>query len=169
MSTAVLRKASGCAQCRFTGFSGRTAVSELLELDDSLRDLLVTRAAIVEVKRYVEQRQGTSLRAAAYALVAKGLTTMEEAQRVVGLALREVSSLSIVAPLARFPRTRALPTSPCAKTVMSSSYLQGYLARRKHHRGSYSWDRPSLNGQPWIGSPISGDAESGKLQLAPYC
>ena len=86
MSPAVLSKASGCAQCRFTGFSGRTAVSELLELDDALRDLLVTRAAIVEVKRYVEQRQGKSLRAAAYSLVAEGLTTMEEAQRVVGLA-----------------------------------------------------------------------------------
>lgn len=86
LSPAVVLTASGCAQCRFTGFSGRTAVSELLELDDSLRDLLVTRAAIVEVKRYVEQRQGKSLRAAAYALVAEGVTTMEEAQRVVGLA-----------------------------------------------------------------------------------
>lgn len=85
LSKAVLRKGIGCEQCRFTGFSGRTAVSELLELDDTLRDLLVARAAIVEVKRYVQERQGESLRTAAYHLVAEGLTTMEEAQRVVGL------------------------------------------------------------------------------------
>ncbi len=60
-------------------------MSELLELDDALRDLLVARAAIVEVKRLVQERQGESLRAAAYGLVAEGLTTMEEAQRVVGI------------------------------------------------------------------------------------
>ncbi len=79
------KRGTGCERCRATGFLGRTAVGELLELDDRLRDLLVSRAAIVEVKEYVKARRDESLQSAIVGLVRQGLTTLEEAQRVVEL------------------------------------------------------------------------------------
>src|SRR5882672_4753489 len=77
-------RGTGCAHCRGTGYLGRTAVGEVLHLDDRLRDLLVSRAPLLEVKQHVEAQGARSLRQAAALLVATGRTTLDEVQRVVG-------------------------------------------------------------------------------------
>lgn len=76
----------GCPECRGTGYKGRTVLGELLVLDDKLRDMLIDRKAISEVREYSRTRAFGSLRMAALDLVASGRTTVEEASRVVGLA-----------------------------------------------------------------------------------
>ena len=78
----VLKAGRGCAQCRGTGYRGRRAVAEILELDDELRDLISQRASIAAVKQAARRRGMRSIRGAAVALVAQGLTTLEELDRV---------------------------------------------------------------------------------------
>jgi len=73
---------AGCAGCRGTGYRGRRAVVETLVIDDDLRALIAGRAA-PGVLRTAMQRQGArTLREAAQALVADGLTTLQEIDRV---------------------------------------------------------------------------------------
>jgi general secretion pathway protein E len=79
-------RGAGCDRCRGTGYSGRTAIGEVLPIDDRLRDLLVARAPVLEIKQHVGVLGGRSLRSAAAQLVASGQTTLDEVRRVVGLA-----------------------------------------------------------------------------------
>jgi general secretion pathway protein E len=79
-----LRRAVGCAQCHGTGYSGRRPVAELLRLDDGLRDLIVERAPLLRLKAAARERGLLPLRSAALALVAQGVTSFEEFDRVVG-------------------------------------------------------------------------------------
>lgn len=76
------RKGLGCVQCRGTGYRGRRAVSELLKLDDGLRDLIAGRAPSARTKAYTRAAGMVSLRDNALGWVSQGLTTFEELQRV---------------------------------------------------------------------------------------
>jgi general secretion pathway protein E len=77
-----IRKALGCAVCRDTGYKGRSAIAEILTIDDTMKDLLVQQAPISVVKKAARERGFTSLRDSAVALVFQGLTTIEEIDRV---------------------------------------------------------------------------------------
>ncbi|MBY0468012.1 MAG: GspE/PulE family protein [Burkholderiaceae bacterium] len=78
----VLQAGRGCGKCRGTGFKGRKAVGELLVLDDALRELIVARAPVRQIKE-AAQRNGTRfLRDAALELFLDGLTTLDEVNRV---------------------------------------------------------------------------------------
>ena len=79
---ASLRHGSGCVHCRGTGYKGRRAVSELLWLDDELRDLIASRAPLARLKEQARARGMRSLRDAAVALVLQGESTLEELERV---------------------------------------------------------------------------------------
>jgi general secretion pathway protein E len=72
----------GCAHCRGSGFKGRRAIAETLSLNDTLRDLMVERAAISKIKHAARQNGLKTLREAAVALVAAGMSTLEEINRV---------------------------------------------------------------------------------------
>jgi len=72
----------GCEHCRGTGYRGRKAVSELLCLDEELRDLIASRAPMGRIREAARQRGMRSLREAAVELVRKGESTPEELERV---------------------------------------------------------------------------------------
>jgi general secretion pathway protein E len=72
----------GCSHCRGTGYKGRRAVSELLCLDDELRDLIAARAPMSRIKEAARGRGMRTLREAAVALVRRGESTLEELDRV---------------------------------------------------------------------------------------
>ena len=77
-----LMAGSGCGDCRGSGYRGRTAVAEILALDDELRELIVERAPVRQIKE-VAARHGTrTLREVALELVRAGTTTLEEVRRV---------------------------------------------------------------------------------------
>ena len=76
------RHGSGCGHCRGTGYKGRRAVAEILLLTDELRELIVARAPIGQIKEAAVRGGTHSLREAALALVKTGATTLEEINRV---------------------------------------------------------------------------------------
>ena len=77
-----LRSGSGCGDCRGTGFKGRTAIAEILALNDEIRELIVERAPARQVKEAAARHGTRSLREAALTLVRSGMTTLDEVLRV---------------------------------------------------------------------------------------
>jgi general secretion pathway protein E len=76
------RVGRGCGQCRGTGYKGRKAISEMLHLNDEIREL-ITRREPTRVLREAAQRNGTRfLRESALDLVKLGDTTLQEINRV---------------------------------------------------------------------------------------
>ena len=73
---------SGCGHCRGSGYKGRRAIAEILLLTDELRELIVARAPIGQIKEAAARGGTRNLRDAALALVKSGDTTLEEINRV---------------------------------------------------------------------------------------
>jgi general secretion pathway protein E len=82
---AKLPVATGCDKCRSTGYKGRFVVAEVHELSDAVRDLIVHKNSMTELKAIVYQDPSQRLLAQAMTKVAQGHTTIEEVIRVVGL------------------------------------------------------------------------------------
>ena len=82
----VLKAGRGCGKCRGTGFKGRKAVGELLMLDDALRELIVARAPVRQIKEAARRNGTRFLRDAAVDLFLDGFTTLEEVNRVTLVA-----------------------------------------------------------------------------------
>ena len=78
----VFYKAKGCEVCKGTGFGGRKAIIELIELDDDMRTLFIERASITVLKKKALESGTVFLRMAAVQEVLNGITTLEEANRV---------------------------------------------------------------------------------------
>jgi type IV pilus assembly protein PilB len=68
----------GCLECNGTGFRGRTAIHELLDLSDSIRDMLIARRPTSEIKRAAREEGMNSLRQSAMNKVFAGETTLKE-------------------------------------------------------------------------------------------
>jgi type IV pilus assembly protein PilB len=73
----------GCPSCNNTGYKGRLAIHELLEISEALRELIVCRASIAEIRRAAEHTGYASLRYDGMKKVLRGLTTIDEINRVV--------------------------------------------------------------------------------------
>ena len=80
------RKGQGCSHCRGTGYRGRKAVGELLVLNDDIREAIVGRAPVRQLKELAHQSGVRLLRASALELVRHGQTTLEEVNRVTVMA-----------------------------------------------------------------------------------
>lgn len=76
--------ARGCTQCRQTGYKGRFVVSQVHQVDDGLRDLVLRKSSISEIKAHMLGQAGESLLAQAVLCAARGLTSLEEVKRVIG-------------------------------------------------------------------------------------
>jgi general secretion pathway protein E len=76
------RVGPGCGHCRGTGFKGRKAIAEILDLNDEIRELIVARAPTRVIKEAATRNGTRFLREAAVAMVARGDTTLEEINRV---------------------------------------------------------------------------------------
>ncbi|GMR22620.1 MAG: GspE/PulE family protein [Acidobacteriota bacterium] len=72
----------GCFQCHGTGFYGRTAVCELLSLNDRLRQLILERRATTELKRAAREEGMSSIRDHALEKVFSGVTTLADINKV---------------------------------------------------------------------------------------
>jgi type IV pilus assembly protein PilB len=72
----------GCDTCNHTGYRGRTAIHELLDLSDNVREMIVERRPGSEVRRAAEAEGLTSLRESALKKVFTGVTTLHEINRV---------------------------------------------------------------------------------------
>lgn len=72
----------GCDACNHTGYRGRTAIHELLDMSDPIREMIIERRPGSEIRRQAEKEGLTSLRESAIKKVYSGLTTLYEINRV---------------------------------------------------------------------------------------
>jgi type IV pilus assembly protein PilB len=72
----------GCDACNHTGYRGRTAIHELLDLSDNIREMIVERRPGSEVRRAAAAEGLTSLRESALKKVLAGVSTLHEINRV---------------------------------------------------------------------------------------
>jgi type IV pilus assembly protein PilB len=72
----------GCDACNHTGYRGRTAIHELLNMSDNIREMIIDRRPGSEVRRAAEAEGLRSLRDAALEKVFTGLSTLHEINRV---------------------------------------------------------------------------------------
>jgi type II secretory ATPase GspE/PulE/Tfp pilus assembly ATPase PilB-like protein len=73
---------TGCLECSGTGFRGRSAISELLDLSDHIREMIISRRPTSEIKRVAQAEGMTFLRDSALAKVREGITTLKEINKV---------------------------------------------------------------------------------------
>jgi len=75
--------ASGCKHCNNTGFYGRIAILEAIMINDVIREMIMKRKAIDEIRQYAITNCGMkTLRDDAYLKIKMGLTTLDEVIRV---------------------------------------------------------------------------------------
>jgi type II secretory ATPase GspE/PulE/Tfp pilus assembly ATPase PilB-like protein len=72
----------GCFQCNNTGFRGRLAIMELLEMTDAVREMIVDKRPGSEVRRTARERGMTSLREDAVQKMLAGQTTLQEINKI---------------------------------------------------------------------------------------
>jgi type IV pilus assembly protein PilB len=72
----------GCDACNHTGYRGRTAIHELLDMSDNIRELIIERRPGSEVRRAAEKEGLSSLRVSALKKVLAGTSTLHEINRV---------------------------------------------------------------------------------------
>ncbi len=73
---------AGCIECGGTGFKGRTAICELLDLSDRIREMILGRRPNSEVKKAAHDEGMRFLRESAVEKVLHGLTTLREINKV---------------------------------------------------------------------------------------
>jgi type IV pilus assembly protein PilB len=72
----------GCFECGGTGFRGRTAIHELLDLTERIREMILDKRATSEIKRVAKEEGMTFLRESAIEKVREGTTTLREINKV---------------------------------------------------------------------------------------
>ncbi|MEY3305245.1 MAG: type secretory pathway, ATPase PulE/Tfp pilus assembly pathway, ATPase [Cyanobacteriota bacterium] len=76
------RKGKGCEKCFFTGYIGREAIVELIDIDDAFRQMIY-EGTITQMNRYLNEIDFNSFRLAAIDKLNAGITTTEEILRVL--------------------------------------------------------------------------------------
>lgn len=77
-----LFEGKGCEFCKFTGYRGRTAIYEILIVDDAIRELVLRRASVNEIKKAALSSGMRTLFQDGMEKVKMGLTTVSEVLRV---------------------------------------------------------------------------------------
>ncbi len=78
----VFYEGTGCIECGGTGYKGRTAICELMDLSDRIRDMILERRPTSEIKRAAHDEGMTFLRQCAVGRVLDGVTTLREINKV---------------------------------------------------------------------------------------
>jgi type II secretory ATPase GspE/PulE/Tfp pilus assembly ATPase PilB-like protein len=81
-ATAQFFEGAGCIECGGTGYKGRTAICELLDLSDHIRDLILDRRPTSEIKKAAREEGMRFLRDSAVEQVLLGRTTLREINKV---------------------------------------------------------------------------------------
>jgi type IV pilus assembly protein PilB len=76
------REGAGCIECSGTGYRGRTAIHELLELTDPIRQMILEKKSNSEIRELAKEKGMQFLRDSALDRVRRGLTTLSEINKV---------------------------------------------------------------------------------------
>ena len=72
----------GCFECGGSGFRGRTAIHELLDLSERIREMILNKRPSSEIRRVAREEGMTFLRESALAKARAGVTTLKEINKV---------------------------------------------------------------------------------------
>ncbi|MCO7175620.1 GspE/PulE family protein [Sporolactobacillus kofuensis] len=78
-----LMKGTGCKSCHQTGYLGRTAVHEMLELSEETSEMLITHHSFKDIQNLVKDSGGVSMLENGLTKVAKGITTVDELLKII--------------------------------------------------------------------------------------
>lgn len=79
---AIIFEAQGCERCRFTGYQGREAIYEILPMTDRLRDLIIKRSSLEDLRRTAVEGGMKLLRQSGWEKIRLGKTSCAEILRV---------------------------------------------------------------------------------------
>ena len=82
LEDAQISEGAGCLECSGTGYHGRTAICELLDLSDHIREMIINRRPTSEIKRVAREEGMITLRESGMAKVRIGATTLREINKV---------------------------------------------------------------------------------------
>ncbi|MGZ7078636.1 MAG: type IV-A pilus assembly ATPase PilB [Thermoanaerobaculia bacterium] len=74
-------KGRGCDKCNNTGYKGRVGLIEVMQIDDDMRDLILTGGTAIDIKRKAAENGMISLRRSGLVKIKDGITTIEEVVR----------------------------------------------------------------------------------------
>jgi type IV pilus assembly protein PilB len=80
--THVFYEGVGCIECGGTGYKGRTAICELLDLTDHIREMILEKRPTSEIKKAAREDGMRFLRESAVERVMDGMTTLREINKV---------------------------------------------------------------------------------------
>jgi len=80
--SATFYEGAGCIECAGTGYKGRTAICELLDLSDRIREMILDRKPSSEIKKAAREEGMQFLRESAVERVFAGITTLREINKV---------------------------------------------------------------------------------------
>jgi len=136
----------GCTHCNGTGFKGRTAIHELLVVNDAVRDAILTRKGSTHIRVIArEEAQLISMREDGFYKAARGVTTLEEIVRVVFHNESDELAPRSVAAILALCEGREPP--PAARNSMSAP-----------RRVPMDQARTPVFEQPAEGAPLEGEA-----------
>ncbi len=75
-------ESEGCPECGYTGYRGRTAIAELLELSDEIREMILEKKPLSEVRKRAKKEGMVFLREVGMEKVLKGMTSLRELNKV---------------------------------------------------------------------------------------
>ena len=116
-----VRTALGCTRCGTTGYAGRVGIYSYLEIDDPVREAIRQNLGEDEIERRARLRSFRSLAEDACDLLAAGVTSLEEIERVVGPLERALQE----------SRNR-LPRAQAAETLAAGASEAGASLRKRH-------------------------------------
>src|SRR4029077_1931464 len=86
----------GCIECSGTGFRGRSAIHELLDLSDRIREMILAKKPTSEIRRAAREEGMRFLRESALDKVRLGLTTLKEINKVTFIEAMRWEQWSVV-------------------------------------------------------------------------
>src|SRR6202522_248384 len=81
----IFYEGTGCLECSGSGFRGRSAITELLDLSDHIREMIINRRPTSEIKRVAREEGMSFLRDSGLAKIRAGVTTLREINKVTFL------------------------------------------------------------------------------------
>ena len=78
----IFSEGAGCLECSGTGYHGRTAICELLDLTDRIREMIIERRPTSEIKRIAVEEGMITLRESGLGKIRSGTTTLKEINKV---------------------------------------------------------------------------------------
>jgi type IV pilus assembly protein PilB len=76
----------GCQTCNFTGYRGRMAITEIIDIDDRLREMILTNASTSALQAAAVEKGLVTLRENGLRAIFDGHTSVEEVLRETGFA-----------------------------------------------------------------------------------